>query len=141
MKTTVKRRLPEEGERVRVRMNLNKNLIAVKAASGEDYGKLLFMTDGPVKVSNPEFRVMDGSYDKVVENGSRDLCAYVIGEYVGEAEETPEDPNVFYNPFRQKHFHFKDSTPVKGEVQGRLLFWESGGKGRMRLEKKHGCIS
>jgi hypothetical protein len=129
----VKRNVPKKGDRVRVRMNLNKGLIVVKAASGPNYGKMLYMTDEVVKVSDPEFRVMDGSYERVVNEGQRDLCAYVVGTYEGHSSEE-KNPNVFYNPFRQKHFHFRDSTPVKGKVEGEeLFFWAEDGKGRMKL--------
>jgi hypothetical protein len=109
----VKRTLPDIGDPVRVNMNLNRGCIAVKAGSGEHRGKVLFYTEAPVTLQGAEFRILDSVYQKIQNEGARDVCAYVKGRLRGFDLPDAEPQKIHYNPMRQKHFHLSDGTPVK----------------------------
>ena len=150
------REIPHDMERVSARMNLNTGSIIVKrrnSACGE-YGETLMQTPGPVVLVGVEFRVREKAWEKVVEEGARDVCAYAVGKYVRRFEMTKTRERILeaieergkaiaYNPFRSKYFtkvrevdgeEENDYTPVG--VAHRLAVWSEdvGGEpvGRMR---------
>jgi len=146
------RQMPEIRERVSVRMNLNTGSIIVKRRNSEngEYGETLLQTPKCIVLDDVEFRVQDATHEQVVESGSRDVCAYAVGRYVGmsgpdgyvpagDLLDRNEARDVAYNPFRSKHFHIpgneeRDLIPVSGTEK--LFIWsqqtEDGPKGRMR---------
>lgn len=98
----IKRRKPQTGEDVRVHMNLNNGMFSVKGWEGEDKNLVLGYFD-KVALAYPEFRVQEGAWEKVVDEGVRDVCAYVVGEWLSHDAVHASTP-VRYNPFRCKHF-------------------------------------
>ena len=145
------RQMPAIRERVSVRMNLNTGSIIVKRRNSEngEYGETLLQTPKCIVLADVEFRVQDATHEQVVESGSRDVCAYAVGRYVGMSG--PEgyvpagdlmDRNgarpVAYNPFRSKHFHIPETdqrSRIPVESAEKLFIWsektEDGPKGRM----------
>jgi hypothetical protein len=146
------REMPEIRERVSVWMNLNSGSIIVKRRSSDhgEYGETLLQTPKCIVLADVDFRVQDASHEKVVDSGSRDVCAYAVGLYVGmsgpdgyvpagDLMDRNEARTVAYNPFRSKHFHIpgteeRDLIPV--DTAEKLFIWseqtEDGPKGRMR---------
>jgi hypothetical protein len=142
------RQLPQDMERVSARMNLNTGAIIVKRRNSDygDYGETLMQTPGPVILTDVEFRVQDKSHEKVVEEGSRDVCAYAVGKYirdfrsgavrrrileVAEKDGTP----IRYNPFRSKYFHKVPNLegeiiPVEGA--DKLVLWSQKEQGQVK---------
>lgn len=127
----IKKRKPKENERVKVRLNLNKNMVIVKGATGEDYNKTLCFSESPVSLSDVEFRVVDGAYEKVHETGNRDVCAYMIGKYTTERSCENGTP-LFYNPFRQKYFHQENGEPIHSASL--ITIWMENKKYKLRYE-------
>jgi len=109
----VKRTLPDIGDPVRVNMNLNRGCIAVKAGSGENRGKVLFYTEALITLEGAEFRILDSVYQKIQDEGTRDVCAYVKRRLRGFDLPDAEPQKIYYNSMRQKHFHLGDGTPVE----------------------------
>jgi hypothetical protein len=144
------REMPEIRERVSVRMNLNTGSIIVKRRNSEngEYGETLLQTPKCIVLDDVEFKVQDKAHEKVAESGSRDVCAYAVGRYVGmsgpdgyvpagDLMDRNEAHPVTYNPFRSKYFHdpnMADNTAVTDAEK--LFVWseatEDGPKGRMR---------
>jgi len=135
---------PKLQERVSARMNLNSGKIIVKRRNSEHgaYGETMMETDGPILLRNVEFRVQQKAYQRVVKQGSRDVCAYALGEYIGEddPQQSILGTDIHYNPFRLKHFHVLDRSrdgspiPVEGAMLLRIWSETQNGKkvGRMR---------
>lgn len=153
------REIPQDMERVSARMNLNSGSIIVKRRNSTcgEYGETLLQTPGPVVLVDVEFRVREKAWEKVVEKGARDVCAYALGKYVRPIETTETRERILatieergepitYNPFRSKYFtkvrevdgeEENDHTPV--EIADNLAVWseEVGGEpvGRMRAAR------
>lgn len=143
---------PEPGERVSVRMNLNTGAVIVKRRNSEhgEYGETLVQTPRCVILDDVEFKVQDKAHEKVVEEGSRDVCAYAVGTFraitdqygyvhPSYAKGAEKAAPVAYNPFRSKYFHVPEGQlgelmPVR--AAGRLWTWsepsDDGPKGRMK---------
>jgi len=146
------REMPEIRERVSVRMNLNTGSIIVKRRNSEngEYGETLLQTPKCVVLDDVEFKVQDKAHEKVAESGSRDVCAYAVGRYVGMSGPDGYVPagdlmdrngarDVAYNPFRSKHFHIPETdqrSRIPVDSAEKLFIWseatEDGPKGRMR---------
>lgn len=106
----IKRREPKVGEDVRVHMNLNNGMFSVKPMEGESKGLVAGYFE-KVSLMFPEFRVQEGAWEKVVDEGVRDVCAYVVGEWAPDAN--IDAPSIVrYNPFRCKYFTV-DEKPIK----------------------------
>lgn len=146
------RQMPEIRERVSVRMNLNTGSIIVKRRNSEngEYGETLLQTPKCIVLADVDFRVQDKAHEKVAESGSRDVCAYAVGRYVGmsgpegyvpagDLMDRNEARDVAYNPFRSKHFHIPGNDErgrIPVDSAEKLFIWsektEDGPKGRMR---------
>ena len=149
------RERPKSGERVSARMNLNSKAIIVKRRNSEHgtYGKTLMQTPGPVILTDVEFRVQESAHKSVVEQKSRDVCAYAVGEYVIDRNSGAfrrritdvagrEGVPVAYNPFRCKYFHIPASEREAGDTHlpveraSKLVLWSEktprGIAGRMK---------
>ena len=145
------RTVPKDMERVSARMNLNTGSIIVKRRESEygDYGETLMHTPGPVVLVDAEFNVQDKAHEKVVENGTRNVCAYAVGKYVRRFQNCnardqilrrvdSEGESIRYNPFRSKYFtaEVADDHHVPVEQAKYLVVWSKtvGGeaKGRMK---------
>lgn len=129
---------PKLEERVSARMNLNTGKIIVKRRNSENgaYGETMMQTDGPILLRSVELRVQERAHRRVVEQGSRDVCAYALGQYVGKAhpEQNILGTNIHYNPFRSKYFHVFDGvgqdTLVPIESTMLLRIWSESQKGK-----------
>jgi hypothetical protein len=97
-------------------MNLNNGLFSVKAMQGEHKNLVLVYFDS-IKLKEPSFCVNHNKWEKVVEEGVRDVCAYVTGVWRPDADDDADLP-VSYNPFRCKHF------TVNGDPVGMASFFK-----------------
>ena len=137
----VVRRSPRPSERVRVHMNLNTGQVTVRGfePGTDDYDLTLVRAREPVEITGVSFRVQDSTYENVVSEGVRDVCAYAVGRWNGYGDvDTAGTEPVRYNPFTSKHFFVPgpERTPVHEAT--RLYVWSEntggGWKGRMRAK-------
>ena len=137
--------MPTHGERVSARMNLNTGQIIVKRRNSQhgEYGETLIQTSHLVELKGVEFHVQEKAHEKVVDQGSRDVCAYAVGNYVGTyVDMDPSELNhqpIAYNPFRCKHFHMPETDErqrIPVESAEKLFLWtekvDGDRKGRMQ---------
>lgn len=116
MPQTITRQSLEAGDRVSVHMNLNNGLLTVESrdSSVAPYGRVLQHREEPICLKGAEFRVQDGVLERVREEGARDVCAYVVGEFAAAQRPCPhgELRHVHFNPFEHDAFVGETGDPI-----------------------------
>lgn len=102
------------GQRVKVYYNLHKHTFSVKKQ------ELVMLHADYVKLENVEFRVRPGGKEKVRQDKSKNVHAFVIGELIDycqyPCDNIPEEPTgeiVTYNPYKHDSFvYLETEEPV-----------------------------
>ena len=102
------------GQRVKVYYNLHKHTFSVQKNG------LVVLHADYVKLEDVEFKVRPGGREKVRQEKSKNVHAFVIGNLVDFCEyacdEIPEEPSgdvVTYNPYKNDSFVYRDTgNPV-----------------------------
>lgn len=98
------------GQRVKVYYNLNKHTFSVKKQ------ELVILHADYVKLENVEFKVRPGGKEKVRQEKSKNVHAFVIGDLVDycqyPCDDIPEEPSgdvITYNPYKYDTFVYRDT--------------------------------
>ena len=98
------------GEKVKVYYNLHKHTFSVQK------NNLVVLHADYIKLENVEFRVRQGGMEKVRQEKSKNVHAFVIGTLVDFCEyscdDIPEEPTgeiVTYNPYKYDSFVYKET--------------------------------
>jgi hypothetical protein len=98
------------GQRVKVYYNLHKHTFSVKK------NELVILHADYVKLENVEFKVRPGGKQKVRQENSKNVHAFVIGDLVDycqyPCDDIPEEPTgdvVTYNPYKYDSFVYKET--------------------------------
>ena len=98
------------GQRVKVYYNLHKHTFSVQKNG------LVVMLADYVKLENVEFKVRPGGKQKVRQENSKNVHAFVIGDLVDycqySCDDIPEEPTgdvVTYNPYKYDSFVYKET--------------------------------
>jgi hypothetical protein len=111
------------GQRVKVYYNLHKHTFSVQK------NNLVVLHADYVKLNNVEFRVRQRGMEKVRQEKSKNVHAFVIGNLVDyckyPCDEIPEEPTgniVTYNPYRFDSFVYQDTElPVYNATEVDLI--------------------
>lgn len=107
------------GQRVKVYYNLHKHTFSVKKQ------ELVMLHADYVKLENVEFRVRPGGKEKVRQDKSKNVHAFVIGELIDycqyPCDNIPEEPTgeiVTYNPYKHDSFvYLETEEPVFNAIE------------------------
>jgi len=98
------------GQRVKVYYNLHKHTFSVQKNG------LVVMHADYIKLENVEFKVRPGGKQKVRQENSKNVHAFVIGDLVDycqyPCDDIPEEPTgdiVTYNPYKYDSFVYKET--------------------------------
>lgn len=98
------------GERVKVYYNLHKHTFSIQK------NNIVVAHADFIKLRDVEFRVRPGGKEKVRQEKSKNVHAFVIGNLVEfclyPCDELPEEPTgnvVTYNPYKNDSFVFRDT--------------------------------
>ena len=98
------------GEKVKVYYNLHKHTFSVQK------NNLVVLHADYIKLEDVEFRVRQGGMEKVRQEKSKNVHAFVIGTLVDFCEyscdDIPEEPTgeiVTYNPYKYDSFVYKET--------------------------------
>jgi len=98
------------GKKVMVYYNLHKQTFSVK------YDSKVILHADYVKIGNVEFRVRQGGKERVRQDKSKNVHAFVIGTLLDYCEypcdDIPSSPSgkiVTYNPYKHNSFVYKDN--------------------------------
>ena len=98
-----------KGKRVRTYWNLHKDTYSIVSAEGDDYGKVIDYADC-FSLTGVKFRVQEATRQKIVDEGTRDICAYAVGQFnsptaerVLDMYDVPISP-VRFDPFTMDTF-------------------------------------
>ena len=102
------------GQRVKVYYNLHKHTFSVQKQG------LVILHADYVKLENVEFKVRPGGKEKVRQEKSKNVHAFVIGELIDycqyPCDDIPEEPTgeiVTYNPYKHDSFvYLETEEPV-----------------------------
>jgi len=111
------------GQRVKVYYNLHKHTFSVQK------NNIVVLHADYVKLNNVEFRVRQRGMEKVRQEKSKNVHAFVIGNLVDyckyPCDEIPEEPTgniVTYNPYRFDSFVYQDTElPVYNATEVDLI--------------------
>jgi len=98
------------GQRVKVYYNLHKHTFSVQKNG------LVVMHADYIKLENVEFKVRPGGKQKVRQENSKNVHAFVIGDLIDycqyPCDDIPEEPTgdiVTYNPYKYDSFVYKET--------------------------------
>ena len=107
-------------QRVAIYKNLHKNCLSIQSRERVDYGKVIAYCKS-IFVKRPKFIVREKGRLKVLEEGRKNVHAFIVGECpslklwsslrdikMGGNSTT----KVFYNPYKYSTFVDKDGNPV-----------------------------
>ena len=107
-------------QRVAIYRNLHKNCLSIQSRERVDYGKVIAYCKS-IFVKRPKFIVREKGRLKVLEEGRKNVHAFIVGECpslklwsslrdikMGGNSTT----KVFYNPYKYSTFVDKDGNPV-----------------------------
>ena len=106
--------------KVAIYRNLHKNCLSVQSRERVDYGKVIAYCKS-IFVKRPKFIVREKGRLKVLEEGRKNVHAYIVGECPSlELWSWLRDvkmggnptTKVFYNPYKYSTFVDKDGNPV-----------------------------
>jgi hypothetical protein len=111
------------GQRVKVYYNLHKHTFSVQK------NNIVVLHADYVKLNNVEFKVRQRGMEKVRQEKSKNVHAFVIGNLVDyckyPCDEIPEEPTgniVTYNPYRFDSFVYQDTElPVYNATEVDLI--------------------
>ena len=100
------------GSRIRTYWNLHKDCYSIVYAEGSNYGRVAGYLTTPFLLKDVEFRVQEATRQRIIENGTRDICGYAVGYIQSLAHKTPkeiggmkdEGIDVLFDPFTQDCF-------------------------------------
>jgi hypothetical protein len=103
---TYKGRALDAGQKVKVYFNLHTHLFSVKdMATG-----LVVAHGNKIILEGIEFKVNESGRQRVLQEQRKNVHAYVIGNYVGTAEELSIPlRDAYYNPYHQDSFTDKET--------------------------------
>ena len=106
--------------KVAIYRNLRKNCLSIQSRERVDYGKVIAYCKS-IFVKRPKFTVREKGRLKVLEEGRKNVHAFIVGECpslklwsslrdikMGGTSTT----KVFYNPYKYSTFVDKDGNPV-----------------------------
>lgn len=97
-----------EGARIRTYWNLHKDCYSIVHAEGDNYGRVAGYLRMPFLLKNVEFRVQEATRQRIVEDGVRDICAYVVGRVESLGSVAPKHIQRMQN--RGRHVQFNPFT-------------------------------
>jgi hypothetical protein len=111
------------GQRVKVYYNLHKHTFSVQK------NNIVVLHADYVKLNNVEFRVRQRGMEKVRQEKSKNVHAFVVGNLVDyckyPCDEIPEEPTgniVTYNPYKFDSFVYRDTElPVYNATEVDLI--------------------
>ena len=111
------------GQRVKVYYNLHKHTFSVQK------NNIVILHADYVKLNNVEFKVRQRGMEKVRQEKSKNVHAFVIGDLVDyckyPCDEIPEEPTgniVTYNPYKFDSFVYRDTElPVYNATEVDLI--------------------
>lgn len=98
---TYKDREVKQGQRVMVYFNLHSQLFSMKdVATG-----LVLAHGNGIMLEDIEFKVQQSGRERVIKEKKKNVHAFVIGKYVGTADELSYPlRDAYYNPYKQDSF-------------------------------------
>ena len=110
-----------EDARIRTYWNLHKDCYSIVHAEGDNYGRVAGYLRMPFLLKNVEFRVQEATRQRIIEDGVRDICAYVVGRVESLGSVTPKHIQrmqnrgrpVQFNPFTSDSFVDEEGNPVE----------------------------
>jgi len=92
--------------KVDVYVNLNRDCVSVRSRESEDYGTVV-AHEPKVHLRDVEFVVQEAGRQKVVEQGVKNVHAFVRGEW-DEKRNVVDGIYVTYDPFEYEQFYSPD---------------------------------
>ena len=107
--------------KVAIYRNLRKNCLSVQSREQVDYGKVIAYCKS-IFVKRPKFIVREKGRLKVLEEGRKNVHAFIVGEcpslelwsWLRDIKMSGNPTTkVFYNPYKYSTFVDKDGNPVR----------------------------
>lgn len=125
MITPFRDRQLEVGQKVEVYRNLNTGLFSIRCAKS----KLVLAHGSDFVISNPKEKISEASRQRVINEGVKNVHAFIAGVYQGEQN---RNDYVFrlkinYNPFKMSHFEHLTEGKVyftSSEVYNCIDLWK-----------------
>jgi hypothetical protein len=101
--------------KVDVYINLIRDCVSVRSRETEDYGTVVSQ-EQKVRINNPSFVVQESGRQRVIEDGIKNVHAFVRGEWDGSLQIVHGD-YVTYDPFEHEQFYCPDMDSYVSEAE------------------------